>query len=106
MEEEDEENMDEEFIKPQEERFDQELEKAEGNIELALENMIGGKDKSKNFIELAKRNIDLDFEDNNTELPSMADNTTGIPGKSVMFKRKGGENKKKREIIKVNLEED
>lgn len=104
-EEEDEDEMDEEFIRPQEDKFDRELEKAEGNIAIALESVIGGKDKSKNFIELAKKNIDLDFAEDEQDLQYPPENESNLLDKPVMFKKKGGDNKKKRETIKVNLED-
>ena len=88
------------------------MEKAGGDIEKALEQVAGGKDKSKNFIELAKRNIDLDFAAENRKeggeeigghLPIKILSTAGN-GTSGF--KKSGENKKKKRVFDMDLYED
>lgn len=95
-----------EFVKPQEERFDTILDKAEGNIEKALESMMSGRDKSKNFIELAKRNIDLDFADQEEEVkkPTIESSEQAATG-PVIFKKKLSDGRKKKAGIAMDLED-
>ena len=96
---------DEDFIKPQEEKFDTILAKADGNLEKALESVMGGRQKSKNLIELAKRNIDLDFAD---ETPMHQESTDIGPDSTVsgpvVFKKKLADGKKRKGVLSMDLE--
>ena len=90
----------EDYVKSQEEKFDQIFEN-QANLEKAIETVVQGRDKSKNLLELAKRGIDLDFSRPEEPAPLK----TLVTDQNAEFKRRAPDKKAKRTIA-MSIEEE
>lgn len=88
------------YVKSQEEKFDQIFE-SEATLEKAIETVVQGKDKSKHLLELAKRNIDLDF----SKPEPLAPLKTLVAEQNTEFKKRAADKKVKRSIA-MAIDED
>jgi len=90
----------EDYVKSQEEKFDQIFD-SQANLEKAIETIVQGRDKSKHLLELAKRNIDLDFTKTDDAPPLK----TLVTEQNTEFRKRAAD-KKAKKSISMTVEEE